>query len=364
MHTTTTIQQRVIDLLSAGMIAEPSPEVKEKLHLAFLINCLAISMMLIFAAQAVFEGNRLNAIILFLLSLLVIGNIIWIHYSGNEQLFYNLSVWMITVLCIYLLSTGGVGNTGILWCYIFPLISLYLLGIERGSIYLLFLLICSAALFFVPDNPFALVDYSSTFKIHFLASMVTVTVLAYFYEYTSQKSYAKLLSVSRELEKATLSDFLTGLANRRRILQQIEHEKNRYDRQKQTFSIVLCDIDHFKNINDTHGHDCGDVVLKAIADVFSETLRKVDMPARWGGEEFLILLPASDLEGAVVAAERLRREVEQKTMVYDNCEVRVTMSFGIAIWKNTDGDIDEFIKRADENLYRAKEEGRNRVIGG
>lgn len=364
MSSGNTFQKRIVSLLSAGMDEYPSLETQEKLHLAFLINSLAISMMLIFAAEAIVGGSYYHAVILFFLSVLVTGNIIIIRFSGNVQLFYYLSVWLITAMCVYLLSTGGVNNTGILWCYIFPLITLYLLGIERGSIALLFLLVCSGALFFVPNNPFAFVEYTTTFKIHFWASMITVTVLAYFYEYTSQKAYDKLLSTSQELEKATLTDFLTGLANRRKIQQHLEHEKNRYERQAASFSIMLCDIDYFKNINDTYGHDCGDFVLKSIAETFTEALRKVDIIARWGGEEFLVLLPATRQKGSIVSAERLRKAIKQLKIDYENCVINVTMSFGLATWTNADKDMDGFIKRADENLYRAKDEGRNRVIAG
>jgi len=165
-----------------------------------------------------------------------------------------------------------------------------------------------------------------------------------------------------ELRKASLTDFLTGLANRRNILQRLEHEKNLYERQGHVFSIILCDIDHFKKVNDTYGHDFGDLVLKSISGTFPEILRKIDIASRWGGEEFLILLPACDQDGSRYAAERLRQTIEKLKIQSDHFFVRVTMSFGVVTWKNTFNDIEAFIKQADENLYHAKEEGRNRVI--
>ena len=118
----------------------------------------------------------------------------------------------------------------------------------------------------------------------------------------------------------------------------------------------------FKKINDIYGHDFGDFVLKSLAGIFSKTLRKIDIASRWGGEEFLILLPASDHRGSSITAERLRRAIEQMKIQSDNFFVNVTMSFGVATWRNTYKDIEVFIQQADENLYRAKEEGRNRVI--
>ena len=168
--------------------------------------------------------------------------------------------------------------------------------------------------------------------------------------------------VEEQLKEASFSDFLTGLANRRNILKRLEYEKNLYERQANVFSIIICDIDHFKKINDTYGHDFGDLVLKSITGIFSETLRKIDIASRWGGEEFLILLPASDRKEGSITAERLRQAIEQMKIQNDYFFVRVTMSFGVATWLNTYDGIEELIKQADQNLYRAKDEGRNRVI--
>lgn len=167
-----------------------------------------------------------------------------------------------------------------------------------------------------------------------------------------------------ELKKASLSDFLTGLANRRNILQRLEYEKKLFERHAKAFSIILGDIDHFKKINDIYGHDFGDLVLKSITGVFHETLRKVDIASRWGGEEFLILLPASDLQVGGSVAERLRQAIEQIKVQTDDFFVRLTMSFGVATWQKSYNDLEELIKEADQNLYRAKDEGRNRVIAG
>jgi len=362
MNIASTFQKRIVNLLSTGMKEKPSPETREKLLLTALFNSLAIIMLSIFTAEAMYRENYYHGFFLLFMFALVIVNYITIRFSGKEKLFYNSTVWLMAALCIYLLSTGGVGNTGPLWCYVFPLLALYLQGSDKGGISVLFLMGYSSILFFVPNNPLALVAYSTTFKIRFVASMFTVTALAYFYENSREKSYAKLLSLSSELKKASYSDFLTGLANRRNIQQHLEHEKNRYERQENPFSIILCDIDHFKKINDTYGHDRGDIVLKSIAGILTGTLRKVDIVSRWGGEEFLILLPAIDQQGSSIVAERLRQAIEQMIIQDDHFVIKVTMSFGVITWKDNDSDMEEFIKKADQNLYRAKEEGRNKVI--
>jgi len=184
----------------------------------------------------------------------------------------------------------------------------------------------------------------------------TIGIRSIIIDFTERKK------TEEQLKKASLSDFLTGLANRRNILKRLDYEMSLYQRQANAFSIILCDIDHFKKINDTYGHDFGDLVLKAITDTLSRTLRKIDIASRWGGEEFLILLPACDQKASRTAAERLRRAIEEMKIENDYFYVKVTMSFGVATWLNTLNDIEELIKLADQNLYRAKDEGRNRVV--
>ena len=355
-------QNRIISLLSAGMKGEVTGETREKLFMAFMFDALAMLMMMLFTAEAMSRGDFLHGSILISLTILVIINFVIMRVSGNEEFFYNLTVWLMAGLCMYLLSTGGVDNTGPLWCYVFPLLALYLQGIKKGLISLALLMGFSITLFFIPDNPLSQTNYSNAFKMRFFATMSTVAALSYFYEFSRYKSYVKLQTLSQKFEEASLSDFLTGLANRRHIMRHIKHEKEMYARQTREFSAILCDIDHFKKVNDKYGHDCGDLVLKSVADILKDSLRQVDTVSRWGGEEFLIILPAVDKEGGMVTAERLRQKIEEMKIQCNNNVVRLTMSFGVATWDESHKNIDEFIKHADENLYRAKEEGRNRVI--
>ncbi|MBF0588960.1 MAG: diguanylate cyclase [Magnetococcales bacterium] len=152
-------------------------------------------------------------------------------------------------------------------------------------------------------------------------------------------------------------DPLTDLANRRRLEELVVREFKRDDRYGQGVGLIFCDIDFFKRINDTHGHDIGDDVLKAFSEMLVAQTRDNDTVARWGGEEFVILLPEQNLEGAEVLAEKLRKETETLHLP----EVgQISCSFGVAIRQK--GELLEpLCKRADEAVYRAKKEGRNRV---
>ena len=165
--------------------------------------------------------------------------------------------------------------------------------------------------------------------------------------------------LNKELEHLSTSDGLTGLYNRRYLDAKLTEELSRVGRYCSDLSIFLFDVDHFKKFNDTHGHDQGDRVLQSLAETVKESLRAIDIPCRYGGEEFLVILPETDLEGARVIAERVRESIE-KTLVDG---LSVTVSIGVAsTGRGTVTDLLQFIQMADKALYMGKEAGRNVVI--
>ena len=174
---------------------------------------------------------------------------------------------------------------------------------------------------------------------------------------------AELLEANKKLDLASKTDPLTGLSNRRDLNGKLDNEINRYKRSQKPFSVIICDIDHFKKFNDDYGHDVGDDVLKHTARVLTETCRAVDFVGRWGGEEFLVISPETGLPGAVNLAEKLRASIEQNILKGDGAEFKITMSFGVSEYRS-DKTANSVLKEADENLYKAKEQGRNRVISG
>ena len=166
-----------------------------------------------------------------------------------------------------------------------------------------------------------------------------------------------------EVSRRSRTDQLTGLWNRRHFdehLARVLNETERYDR---TCALVLADIDHFKQVNDTLGHEAGDEVLKMVADVLREVVRTTDICARLGGEEFCMIVPETDLEGAVELAERIRANLEESTLHWREKEIRVTASFGVATYKAGSGveRRAHFFESADRAMYRAKADGRNCV---
>jgi diguanylate cyclase (GGDEF)-like protein len=169
------------------------------------------------------------------------------------------------------------------------------------------------------------------------------------------------IDVERGMESLAMTDALTKLPNRRRMRELLEAERVRGQRDGHPFGIVLGDIDAFKLINDTLGHDCGDHVLAEVAAALRGVLRAQDSVARWGGEEFLFLLPDTDLRGAGVVAEKLRIAVEAARLSFAERRVPVAMTFGVAVC--TRGTtIQDAIARADRALYSGKHGGKNQVV--
>jgi diguanylate cyclase (GGDEF)-like protein len=171
----------------------------------------------------------------------------------------------------------------------------------------------------------------------------------------------KLSLKNEELERISITDGLTGLSNRRHLMELLEHEARRTQRTKHPFSVLVVDVDHFKKFNDTYGHLAGDQVLTKLATVLQHTIREIDSAARYGGEEFVLLLPETDLAGAVQAGERIRARLAREKFAVGDDEATVTVSMGAAEFP-IDGDTTEaVIASADAALYQAKRRGRNRV---
>lgn len=179
-----------------------------------------------------------------------------------------------------------------------------------------------------------------------------------------QRMADQLRELNRELEARAVTDSLTSLPNRRAFDEAFARELARVQRQQHPLSLLLLDIDHFKRFNDTHGHLAGDLVLKEVASTIRRSVREADYPARFGGEEFTVVLPFTDLGGATVAAERIRSAVERLDVQWQDQRLSVTISIGVATARAPiDGEsAARTIEEADGALYRAKDQGRNRVV--
>ena len=167
-----------------------------------------------------------------------------------------------------------------------------------------------------------------------------------------------------EIYRMMITDGLTGIANRRKLDEAMENEFLRAKRYGRPLSIAILDADHFKKVNDTHGHIVGDFVLKKLATLFQQNIRREELLGRYGGEEFVVVMPEVDSSGAFQLAEKLRKTVEGTVFKSGEAELPVTISVGVATL-GAEESVKAFLDTADQALYKSKEDGRNRVtIGG
>lgn len=166
----------------------------------------------------------------------------------------------------------------------------------------------------------------------------------------------------QQLELISKTDSLTGLYNRWHMEQQIQAAYDAYRRNGAAFALIIADIDLFKTYNDMHGHAGGDCLLKSMAEELQASVRENDVVARWGGDEFLILLPETSEEKAAKLAERIRKNVESRKYVYENETISVTVTLGISVVRYDSDTVDSIIKQADMLMYEGKRAGRNRII--
>ncbi|WP_141243431.1 GGDEF domain-containing protein [Vreelandella boliviensis] len=201
----------------------------------------------------------------------------------------------------------------------------------------------------LPDNPIHLIFIPAAMGI----GAVIATML--------HQEHQRTFMASQQLEYNALTDALTGLPNRRSMQTQLQAEWSHAKRNEQCFAVLMADLDRFKAVNDQHGHEVGDEVLTILASRFTTSLRGGDRVARWGGEEFLLLIPNATPESALAVAEKVRRSVAEPAFATSAGSLAITLSLGVALYREVES-IDEVISRADKALYRAKLEGRNRAV--
>jgi len=177
-----------------------------------------------------------------------------------------------------------------------------------------------------------------------------------------QQKAQELEAANRRLQELATQDDLTGLFNRRHFIELAQREFNVCRRYRYPSSLVMFDLDFFKQVNDEYGHLAGDLVLKEVAEVCKSIFRKSDLCGRIGGEEFLIMLPHTDIDGAMIITERLATLINRRIVHYNDQIIKVTISAGVSQIKTEDKQLDDWIKRVDDLMYLAKRRGRNQVV--
>jgi diguanylate cyclase (GGDEF)-like protein len=272
------------------------------------------------------------------------------------------------VLCSYILIYAGPFRGVFMFAYV---IGLMFGGTQLSVKQLVRLAFIPVTLFPIASLIAARLDPAAAdWRVEFVHWISLCVILAFTAMLTGNLSRlrARLRASNAELETAlakltdmAVHDELTGLYNRRYLLDMLRREKARADRSGGTFCVCVLDIDHFKRINDTYGHGQGDIVLRSFARLAAQDLRAVDLLGRWGGEEFLLLLPETSSDLAEKCPQRIQTELADTSFDGLESDFRITVSAGIAQYCRGMG-IDELIDQADRAMYAAKHAGRNRIV--
>ncbi|HLV78114.1 MAG TPA: GGDEF domain-containing protein [Marinobacter sp.] len=324
------------------------------------LSAMALLFLTGIGLKAWLADHYSHAIILWLFNLPVLANMLWYLRTGNRVVQKNALLITVALLFAYLIASGGEDNTGPLWFYVFPPLLFFLTSLKGGTAILLFYYLLAVIVFQFPNLPGVAGEYSTDFKIRFFATLTFESIFCFVLEAGRLQARNKLLRLAESHELAARTDELTGLANRRDMHNRLTTEFSRYQRSGHHFSVVLIDLDLFKRVNDDYGHDAGDAALQQFAELVRKVIRQTDVAGRWGGEEFLILLPDTTLLQALTLAERLRAEVAATEFRHQGHTLPVTISAGVCSISKA-GSVNELLKQADIHLYAAKSDGRNRI---
>lgn len=347
----------------SGVKSHYKDETNRRIVVVNLFAAVGMSITFLLGARAFVDAEYSLSTTLFIASIVfAISQQLQIRFTSARARTWSITLLIscLMVLTLLLLITGGKDNSGPLWMYLVPPVTMFFAGFIRGLIALIaFTVTCALILFGLNDASF-MADYTYAFKSRLLYSFLTVSFLSAFYEYSRQKSYDTALFLSEQFERQAKHDHLTGLLNRRGAQQCLDREYARMLRSKRCFSVAIADVDRFKSINDTLGHEKGDEVLRQISEIFNARLRGQDILARWGGEEFMIIFTDTNEAGAVKALENIQEMLSNAPLNINGKKIHVTCSFGVSEVA-TGTDVSTAIRRADQALYCAKDSGRNRV---
>ena len=350
------IKNRIIKYFHCGASKYDSTEEMRKLYLINTFNLIAFFFVFPFGVNALYKSLYMLAFTLLSISFILIVNYFYLKFSQKKEIASFVISTLFFILFAYLIYSGGVNKTGPLWIYPFPMIVMFLLGFRQGILYMTLFFILIIFILFGLDISL----YQNAFKLRIVLSLLLVTFLASVYEYLREKTFERMNILSKQLEDSSNKDYLTQVYNRRGIHKELENACTHYHTDNKNFSLIICDIDYFKKINDNYGHIAGDEVLKKVASEIKSIIRKDDVLARWGGEEFLVLLPNASMKAAYKVGEKIRKSIENTSFKYNKHTIAMTVSIGVAE-KDNELPISDIISQADAHMYAAKKEGRNTV---
>jgi len=351
----------LVNSYKIGLSANAYDEVQHRVSVINLFSMVGMSITGLMSISAIVNKNQLLALILacacftFFVSFVVRKN------SQNIKLYGGIIVYLLFALMVYLVYDGGVDNTGPIWIFMTAPVALFIQGFKRGLLEVGGFVLIISFLMFTPCESLLIADYSVEFKLRILYSYLTVTFLSAFYEHSRNSSYQYTLELSKKYQQLAVLDPLTKLSNRREGLQILEREQIKLKHTPEKLSLMLCDVDNFKAINDSYGHNIGDRVLVELASLFKSQVRAQDNVTRWGGEEFLFILPQTSMGNAIELANKLHSSVREISIQYQDHTILLSVSMGVSEL-GPEESISDAIDRADKCLYQAKKSGKDQTF--
>ncbi len=288
-----------------------------------------------------------------------IGTVLWLALRGRKHWFLPVAwLYYVASLCELFSSAIFVANDElrIIWLFSNIPATYLLLGRVVGGVTTALIIVG-----FVGINPYVAAPYSANAIATGVIAMVYFGVFFHAYARQSIWFFVRMRDSNRALRELATRDMLTGVLNARAYYEICDSLIRVAQRNRAPYAVLFVDLDHFKSINDTHGHAAGDIVLKSVADCLSRSLRESDALGRIGGEEFSIFLPNTDRDGAVRLAEGIRSSIECLMPCIGERTLKVTASIGVARNQHSEQTMKEIQQQADQAMYRAKAGGRNRV---
>lgn len=320
------------------------------LHNSLLLTFNILAVLLYFGLISLAQKKHYLMVSL-IAEIEVLAAVTLISFTYGSMLGYSLYCFAMIPTIFYITSTVKEMKHPTVYCYVFSF----------ATLLVFFTIIVSEPFFTIPDVLTARPIFTLVVRLFnaVIAFFFTIT-FSLLFVWDMKSNTSQLQRRNQQLVEVARKDPLTKLANRRSMMERLNLAMQSLKSDNHPFSVILCDIDHFKKVNDVYGHDCGDKVLVTVANMITSQLRDTDFVCRWGGEEILIVIDGR-LQTAAAIAERMRGNIEATTVVHEGQHVKVTMTFGVA-QAELSYRIEDLIQLADTRLYYGKEHGRNQVV--
>lgn len=319
------------------------------LNLYLFFGCVVLSLITIF--HIYFTNYEKVLFLDFIATSLFWFCFVYLFIFKRVNFVINLSsiVLVSFILCFVWINKNN--DFGLIWTYFVPIFLMSLHGPKRGLLMSLFYYIGVFTIIYINIDNWHNTGWDHATLVRFLFSSIVLVSIFFISE-------TIILNQNQILDTLSTTDYLTNLSNRRKIDSILANEISKVKRHKQDLSFAIIDIDNFKNVNDTFGHLVGDKVLVQLALIIKTSLRNIDSVGRWGGEEFCVILPYTNMQNSLLLLERLREEIKQANF---NIGQSITCSFGVSSVSNNKFTFDELVNTADEMLYEAKRSGKDKI---